>query len=125
MKRKLSIFMPLFPLPVFWFGYFDGFKTGSRSIIIMFEFEPGHFVWIFTQLIYQPFKICQFYSPSLNSVWFTFIYSKVTVITFPYLPSPDTSASARPRRNFRWCPSPAYHIYSCLISILLTLDFNY
>ena len=22
--------MPLFPLPVFWFGYFDGFKTGSR-----------------------------------------------------------------------------------------------
>ena len=22
--------MPLFPLPVFWFGYFDGFKIGSR-----------------------------------------------------------------------------------------------
>ena len=22
--------MPLFPLPVFWFGYFDGFKTGSN-----------------------------------------------------------------------------------------------
>lgn len=30
MKRRLSIFMPLFHLPVFWFGYFDGFKTLSR-----------------------------------------------------------------------------------------------
>ena len=32
MKRRLPIFMPLFLLPVFWFGYFDGFKTGSRVI---------------------------------------------------------------------------------------------
>ena len=24
--------MPSFPLPVFWFGYFDGFKTGSRVL---------------------------------------------------------------------------------------------
>ena len=32
MKRRLSIFMPLFHLPVFWFGYFDGFKTGSSLI---------------------------------------------------------------------------------------------
>ena len=24
--------MPLFLLPVFWFGYFDGFKTGSSLL---------------------------------------------------------------------------------------------
>ena len=32
MKRRLSIFMPLFHLPVFWFGYFDGFKTLSSVV---------------------------------------------------------------------------------------------
>ena len=32
MKRRLSIFMPLFHLPVFWFGYFDGFKTLSSLL---------------------------------------------------------------------------------------------
>ena len=32
MKRRLSIFMPLFHLPVFWFGYFDGFKTLSSML---------------------------------------------------------------------------------------------
>ena len=30
--------MPLFLLPVFWFGYFDGFKTGSRVSSEIFSF---------------------------------------------------------------------------------------
>ena len=38
MKRRLSIFMPLFHLPVFWFGYFDGFKTLSN----ISRFENGN-----------------------------------------------------------------------------------
>ena len=47
MKRRLSIFMPLFHLPVFWFGYFDGFKTLSRlSAKIVCHETPARFLWI-------------------------------------------------------------------------------
>ena len=33
--------MPLFHLPVFWFGYFDGFKTLSKLIGIFYNLIRG------------------------------------------------------------------------------------